>query len=113
MNRRSDVACLRGLLYQVVDERVDAASPGRAEQLDLVLRQLGGREDAEAHRVVDVVVDVRDAVDDPDDPSFKRRRLARARVGEDAVANLVGQVELLGDPQRLLVVVKAPSEPLP
>ena len=37
------------------------------------------REHAGAHRVVDVVVDVGDPVDQPDDLALERRRLARAR----------------------------------
>ena len=41
--------------------------PVRAEDLDLVARQVAVLEDAVADRVVDVVVDVGDAVDDADD----------------------------------------------
>ena len=106
----ADLACrLRGL-DQVVDERVDPLRAGVAEQLDLGSRQVGGREQSPADRVVDVVVDVGDAVDEPDDPSLERRRLLLARVREDAVAHLRRQIELLGDPQRLLVVPEVRPE---
>ena len=44
-------------------------------------------------RVVDVVVDVGDAVDDADDLPLERVRLAVAGVREDAVADLVRQVQ--------------------
>jgi hypothetical protein len=64
------------------------------------------------------VVDVGDAVDEPDDLPLERRRLGRARVAEDAVPHLLGQVEPaaaplehLDDAERLLVVPEAPLEP--
>ena len=51
-------------------------------------RQLAEREHARAQRVVDVVVDVGDAVDEPHDLALERGRLARAaRVAQDAVAH--------------------------
>ena len=58
------------------------------------------------------MVDVGDAVDEPDDSPLVRGRLLLARVREDAVADLGGQVELLGDPQRLLVVPEPGTEVL-
>ncbi len=64
------------------------------------------------HRVVDVVVDVRDAIDEPHDLAFERRRLLLPRVREDPVADLVGEVEGLRDSERLLVVAKASLEAL-
>ena len=70
-------------------------------------------------RVVDVVVDVGDAVDQLDDPPLQGRRLARAGVVEDAVAHLLGQVEAaavalqhLDHPQRVLVVLEAAAAAL-
>ena len=67
-----------------------------------------------ANRVVDVVVDVREAVDEPDDPALERLRVVRAGVLEDAVAHLPRQVEAAAvslepfdDAQRVLVVAKA------
>ena len=63
-------------------------------------------------RVVDVVVDVRDAVDDADDLALVSLGLDLAGVLEDPVAHLPGQVQLLGDAQRLLVVPEAGAEPL-
>ena len=50
------------------------AEPRRAEHRDRALRQLGGVEHAGAQRVVDVVVDVRDAVDELDDAALERLR---------------------------------------
>ena len=70
-----DLACLLGALDQVVHERVDPRRATFTEQFELGARQLLGTQDPEADRVVDVVVDVRHPVDEPDDPSFERRRL--------------------------------------
>ena len=95
---------------EVVDEPVDPLRAGRAEQLDLLAGQLLLGEDPVADRVVDVVVDVGDAVDDPDDPALERLRLLRPGVGEDAVADLVREVQPPRDPPRLLVVAEAAAE---
>ena len=105
-----DVAGGLGALDQVVDERVDPRRAGLAEELDLRARQVVRREQPPADRVVDVVVDVGDPVDEPHDLPFERRRFLLARMREDAVAHLLGQVQLLGDPQRLLVVPEAGAE---
>ena len=48
----------------------------------------------------------------PDDLALERLGLALAGVREDPVAHLVRQVQLLGDPQRLLVVAEAGAEAL-
>src|SRR5581483_4590213 len=109
----ADVARPVGALDQIVDEAVDARGAGRAEQLDLGSRQVALAEQAEADRVVDVVVDVGNAVDDADDLALERRRLAAAGVREDAVADLGGEVEALGNPERLLVVAERPPDALP
>ncbi len=76
--------------------------------------QVLGAKDPRPQRVVDVVVDVGDAVDELDDPPLQRRRLARAGVVEDAIAHLLGEVEPapvslqhLDHPQRVLVVLEA------
>ena len=63
--------------------------PVGAEQRDLLVRQVVLAEQPVAHRVVDVVVDVGDAVDEADDLALERRRLSLAGVREDAVADLV------------------------
>ena len=67
-----------------------------------------------ARGVVDVVVDVREAVDEADDAALERLRLLRAGVLENAVAHLPRQVEAaavalepLDDAQRVLVVAEA------
>ena len=54
---------------------VDALRAGVAEHGDRVVGQPAAVQHARAQRVVDVVVEVGDAVDDPDDPSLERRRL--------------------------------------
>src|ERR1700735_2186762 len=67
------------------------------------------------------MVDVGEAVHEPDDLALERRRLPGApRMGHDPVADLFAQVqtlavslELLDYPERVLVVAKAGREPLP
>ena len=108
----ADVADAVGRIDDVVDERVDPLRSASAEDLDLVARQVALAQEAVAHGVVDVVVDVRDAVDESDDLPLERLRLLLARVGEDPVAHLVGQIERARDPERLLVVAEAAAESL-
>ena len=93
-------------------EAVDPARARLPEQRDLLARQVLLREQPEADRVVDVVVDVGDPVDEADDPPLERLGLARPGVGEDPVADLAGEVHRLRDPQRLLVVAEAAAEAL-
>ena len=109
-----DVARACRALDDVVDERVDAARARVAEQRDRLGRQVGRIEVPGADGVVDVVVDVREAVDEPDDPPLERLRLLGAGVLEDAVAHLPREVEAaavalepLDDAQRVLVVAEA------
>ena len=89
---------------------------GVAEDVDRVVRQLVAPQDAGAQRVVDVVVEVGDAIDDPDDPTLERRRLGRAAgVAEDAVADGLAEVqalEVVDDAQRVLPVTEAGAEAL-
>ena len=103
-----DVARTLGRLDQVVHERVDplARRSRRARAISSAGRS-PSLEQPVADRVVDVVVDVGDAIDDADDLALVRLGLALAGVREDPVAHLVGQVQPLGDPQRLLVVAEA------
>ena len=107
-----DVARGLGRLDEVVDERVDPLRAGRAQQLDLVHGKVPLGQEPVAQRVVDVVVDVRDPVDDADDLPFVRLGLALARVREDPVADLVGEVQFPRDPERLLVVQEVAAEAL-
>ena len=88
------------------------AEPAVPEDGDLVVRQIVLGEQPVAHGVVDVVVDVRDPIDEAHDLPLERLRLALARVREDPVADLVGEVERARDPERLLVVPEAPAEAL-
>ena len=83
------------------------------------MRQLLRVEHAGADGVVDVVVDVRHAVDEPDDLALQRVRLVRAGVVEDPVAHLGGQVqpaavalELVDDAEGVLVVPEPAVEAL-
>ena len=76
-------------------------------------------EHAGPERVVDVVVDVRNPVDDADDLPFERLRLGRPGVVEDPVAHLRGQVQPLSvlfehvdDPEGVLVVAEPAPESL-
>ena len=114
-----DFSGIRRRLDQVVDEPVDPARPGRAEQLDLGAREFVLGKDARPKGVVDVVVDVGDAVDEPDDSALERPRLVRPSVVEDPVAHLFGEVETaaisfedVDDPERVLVVAEPEPEPL-
>ena len=82
-----------------------------AEERQLVGRKLVRREDPVADRVVDVVVDVGDAIDEPHDRTLERRRLLHPGMREDPVTHLVGEIEALRDAERLLVVPEPPAEP--
>ncbi len=116
----NDLARLVRVLDEVVDERVDPPRPVSPRISIGSLGQVDSRDHTGAHRVVDVVVDVRDAVHQPDDPALERRRLGGAPgMAEDPVADRPGQVEALtvalervDDAQRVLVVLEAKSEPL-
>src|SRR6478672_7576572 len=115
----SDVAGGFGGLDQVVNERVDPPRACRSEKFDLPARELRGREHAGADRVIDVVVDVGDAVDEPDDLALERVWLVLARVVEDPIPDLCRQVEpatvaleMIDHAQGVLVVAKAEPEPL-
>ena len=92
-----------------MDELIDPLRARVPQDRDLVARQIGFVEKPVPHRVVDVVVDVGDAVDEPHDLPLERVWLALAGVREDPVADLVGEIERARDPQRLLVVAKAPA----
>ncbi len=108
-----DVAGDGGRLDEIVDERVDAARAGIAEELDRLGGKVGRLEQAGAEGVVDVVVDVREAVDEAHDPPLVRLRLDRPGVLEDPVARLPREVqaapvalEPLDDAKRVLVVAE-------
>jgi hypothetical protein len=62
------------VLDEVVHQRVDAVRAGVAQDRDRVARQVGLAQHARADRVVDVVVDVGDAIDDPHDRALERPR---------------------------------------
>ncbi len=84
-----------------------------------MLGQVALREEIGADRVVDVVVDVGDAVDDAHDLPLERLRVVVARVLEDPVPHLPREVEApplplepLDDAQRVLVVAEAAAAAL-
>ena len=108
----------------VADERVDARGVSvSTEHVDDIRRDVLDRDQTGAHRVVEVVVDIGDAVGDADDLALERAGLARGRVGDagaelgvtkDAVADGIRQVEtttvafqMIDDAQTLLVVAKS------
>src|SRR6266545_1831934 len=111
----------------VVDHRVEALGAVVAECGADVGRQVRLGDDPRAHRIVDVVVEIRDLVGVADDPALGRLRftpgrrlepaLGRSAVFEDAVARLLREpetlpvvFELLGDPYALLVVSESLRE---
>jgi hypothetical protein len=108
----------RRVLDEVVHEAVDPRAAVRARR-DRVARQVA-RAARRRAGVVDVVVDVGDAVDEPHDPALERARHRRpAGVAEDPVAHVGGEVqalavalEALDDPQRVLVVAELAAEAL-
>ena len=67
-----------GVLDQVVDEHIDPVRSAVAELGDGVRGQVRFGDHAGAKGVVDVVVDVRDTVEQPDDLAFDGRRLRGA-----------------------------------
>ena len=83
-----------------------------SEDRDLLVRKVVLRQQPVAHGVVDVVIDVGHAVDEPHDLPLERLWLALAGVREDAVTDLVREVQRARDPQRLLVVAETTVEPL-
>ena len=103
-----------------MDERVDPPRAGVAEDLDRSRGQVVGVITPGSDRVVDVVVDVGDAVHQPHDLALERGRLGRpAGVADDPVADRHRQVQALpvalervDDPQRVLVVQERGPEPL-
>ncbi len=111
----------------VVDHRVEPLAAGGPERGADLARDVVIVDDPGAHRVVDVVVEVRDLVRVPHGPALGGVRLApgrgleaafgRSAVLEDAVARLDGEVkalaaalEALDDPDALLVVTEALGE---
>ena len=99
-------------LDDVVDEPVDALRARVPQDRDLFVREVVLGQQSVAHGVVDVVVDVRHAVDESHDLPLERLRLALTRVRENAVADLVGEVERARDAERLLVVAESSIESL-
>jgi len=74
-----------------VEPSSSISSRGRSSKRRMPAR----RASAGAQGVVDVVVDVGDAVDELDDPPLERGRPVRACVVPDSVADLLGEVQCL------------------
>ena len=108
------------MLDHVVHERVDALRSVAPQHRDRLVRQVRLAQQPGAKRVVDVVVDVGDAVDHAHDAPLERGRLgSTARVAQDAFTYLLGEVqsdavalERVHHPQRVLVVAKVAPEAL-
>ena len=95
----------------------------RPQDLDDICRDIVHRHQTGSHRVVEIVVDIRDAVGDANHLTFERIRLSRRGVGDagaklgvtkNAVADGKGQVEtapvpfqVIDDAKTLLVVPEA------
>src|SRR3990172_10202577 len=93
VRRLSDLAALVAGIYQVVDQRVDAVAPRLSKQAHRLRRPTGGAKEPGPHGVVDVVVDVGDAVRKTYDPSLQCGRELSAGVPANAVAHLPGEVQ--------------------
>jgi len=101
-------------------ERVDSGRSTVAEHGDRLAGQLTLAQQTRAQRVIDVVVDVGDAVDQPHDAPLQRAgRIGAPGVAGDPVPDLLGQVQsgpvalqLIDDAQRMLVVAKPAAEAL-
>src|SRR5690606_33570039 len=77
----------------VLDQRVDAAGPGRPEQRDLLAGQAIRAENPGPESIGDVMVDVGHPVDQPYDLAFQRNALFGAGVLEDPLSDRLIQVE--------------------
>jgi hypothetical protein len=113
-----DLGSVGAAAHEVGHQGVDPGRVGFAEDLEGRGGQLGPLDDAGSHRVVDVVVHVRDAVGEPHQLRLRRRgRGHRPGVVHDAVADLPGQIqalpvvlEVIDDPKALLVVAERPPQ---
>ena len=91
----------------------------KAKNLGNIQRDVQGIDDAPAHGIIDVVVDVGDFVRHADDLTLQRLSLVRPRVAEDAPADLIAEVQALPPffqavhhAQRLLIVAETAGEDL-
>src|SRR5262249_13216097 len=115
-----DLARVGGALDEIVHERVNARRAAVAEHRERLERKLVLAQQTGPYRVLDVVVDICHAVHQAHDPPLERaRQLGAPGMPSDTVAHLLGQVEpraialeMLDDPQRVLVVAKARAERL-
>ena len=105
------------------DERIDATGVRRTEDVMNVSWQGLHGDESSPHRIVEIVIDIGNAVGDADDFSFEGVRLSRRRVGnagtklgvtENTVADRKREVEavtiplqVIDDAQALLVMAKA------
>ena len=115
----SDFRLARAGLDGVPHQRVDPRPVGKAQHLAGLQGDVHGIENAAPQGVLDVVVDIGDVVGQPDHLALQRGSGGAARVAEDAVAHLPGQVQSLAvflqplhHPHRLAEVGKAPGHQL-
>ena len=100
---------------RIGDERIDALGVRRAEDLEDLGRDIFHRNQTAPERIVEIVVDVGDAIGDPNHLAFQRIRCSRRGVGdagaelgmtENAVANRKRQVETAPIPFQMIDYAK-------
>src|ERR1035441_3057360 len=122
MNARScDIASPISAPWTMSPAACEGERTGVPQDRDRLARQVRGGDHAGPHRIVDVVIDVGDAVHQADDLALQRRRLRGAPgVADDPVAHRHRQIQAqplalqrVDDAQRVLVVAEGRSEALP
>jgi hypothetical protein len=120
--RSSSIACPISSLWTMSPAFRDSSTMSRARvsirlaPVDPSSREIVRADDPRPQRVVQVVVDVRDPIDEPHHPALERQGLLRPRVVEDPVAHRLRKVEpppvalqYVHHPKGLTVVPEAPS----
>ena len=109
-----DGARVRAAVDQIVHQRVDALAARSSQERDRARGRSHRSDEPGPQRVVDVVVDVGDAIGQVDDLAFEGGRRPLPGMVADAVAHLPGEVETpavvlqhLHHPGALLVVLEA------
>ena len=81
--------------HDIAHHRIDAAAVRIAQHGEQTRRQLGKLQVAAADRIVDIMVEIGDAVAEAHYAALQRLRLLRPAVAEDAVARFLRQVQPL------------------
>ena len=90
-------------------QRVNALAVRLTQAFPQMLRNIVLADNARAYRVINIMVDVGNAVGKVDNAAFRRTRLASAGMADNAVAHLARKVQILEhihNAQTLLVVPK-------